>query len=107
MTTGIQVVIDCTDPARLAEFWALALGYTLQEPPAGFTTASLRGGGGRLTRRQGERRTSVKAATGRTTAGHGWDADRSGQEAVNITCALNGGTTVTWFAPDSATTRVC
>lgn len=38
MATGIQVVIDCADPARLAEFWAAALGYTLQEPPAGFAT---------------------------------------------------------------------
>ncbi len=38
MATGIQVVIDCADPARLAEFWASALGYTLQEPPAGYTS---------------------------------------------------------------------
>ena len=38
MATGIQVVIDCADPARLAEFWAAALGYTLQDPPTGFAT---------------------------------------------------------------------
>jgi Glyoxalase-like domain len=38
MATGIQVVIDCADPARLAEFWAAALGYTLQDPPPGFAT---------------------------------------------------------------------
>ena len=38
MATGIQVVIDCADPARLAEFWAAALGYTVQEPPAGFSS---------------------------------------------------------------------
>jgi hypothetical protein len=38
MATSIQVVIDCADPARLAEFWAAALGYTGQEPPAGFAT---------------------------------------------------------------------
>jgi hypothetical protein len=38
MATGIQVVIDCADPARLAEFWAAALGYKLQDPPTGFAT---------------------------------------------------------------------
>jgi catechol 2,3-dioxygenase-like lactoylglutathione lyase family enzyme len=38
MATGIQVVIDCADPARLAEFWAAALGYVLQPPPPGFAT---------------------------------------------------------------------
>ena len=38
MATGIQVVVDCADPARLAEFWAAALGYTLQDPPTGFAT---------------------------------------------------------------------
>jgi hypothetical protein len=32
----IQVVIDCKDPARLAEFWADALGYVVQPPPPGF-----------------------------------------------------------------------
>src|SRR5262245_48685419 len=36
MATGVQVVIDCADPARLAEFWAVALGYQQQDPPAGF-----------------------------------------------------------------------
>jgi hypothetical protein len=30
------VVIDCADPARLAEFWAAALSYKLQDPPQGF-----------------------------------------------------------------------
>lgn len=38
MATGIQVVIDCADPAHLAEFWAAALDYTLQPPPTGFAT---------------------------------------------------------------------
>jgi hypothetical protein len=38
MATGIQVVIDCADPARLAGFWAAALGYKLQDPPPGFAT---------------------------------------------------------------------
>lgn len=36
MSTSVQVVIDTADPARLAEFWAAALGYILQPPPPGF-----------------------------------------------------------------------
>jgi hypothetical protein len=36
MATGVQVVFDCADPAKLAEFWAQALHYRLQEPPPGF-----------------------------------------------------------------------
>jgi hypothetical protein len=36
MATPIQIVIDCADPRRLAEFWAATLGYTLQPPPPGF-----------------------------------------------------------------------
>jgi hypothetical protein len=36
MAAGVQVVIDCADPARVAEFWAAALGYKLQDPPNGF-----------------------------------------------------------------------
>ncbi len=35
---GLQIVIDCPDPAALAPFWAAALGYQLQQPPAGFDT---------------------------------------------------------------------
>lgn len=38
MTTSVQVVIDCADPARLAAFWATALGYKTQDPPEGFST---------------------------------------------------------------------
>src|SRR5687768_9499501 len=38
MATPIQVVIDCADPARLAAFWAAALGYQVQPPPEGFET---------------------------------------------------------------------
>lgn len=38
MATRIQVVIDCTDPDRLALFWAEALHYRLEEPPDGFDT---------------------------------------------------------------------
>jgi hypothetical protein len=36
MATPIQVVIDCADPATLAQFWAAALHYQLDDPPAGF-----------------------------------------------------------------------
>ncbi len=38
MATGVQVVIDCADPARLAAFWAEALHYRVQDPPEGFAT---------------------------------------------------------------------
>jgi catechol 2,3-dioxygenase-like lactoylglutathione lyase family enzyme len=36
MAHGIQVTFDCADPARLAAFWASALGYELQRPPEGY-----------------------------------------------------------------------
>lgn len=36
MAHSIQVVFACEDPARLAEFWAAALGYIVQPPPDGF-----------------------------------------------------------------------
>jgi hypothetical protein len=35
VATGIQLVIDCADPERLAAFWTGALGYRLEEPPDG------------------------------------------------------------------------
>ena len=38
MATKTQIVFDCTDPDRLAKFWAEALHYKLQDPPAGFAT---------------------------------------------------------------------
>jgi hypothetical protein len=38
MAVSFQLVIDCTDPDRLARFWAAALGYVLAPPPAGFAT---------------------------------------------------------------------
>jgi Glyoxalase-like domain len=38
MYTKIQVVFDAADPARLAEFWAQALGYVTEPPPPGFAT---------------------------------------------------------------------
>jgi hypothetical protein len=38
MATPVQVVFDCADPARLAQFWATALGYKVQDPPEGYTS---------------------------------------------------------------------
>jgi hypothetical protein len=38
MTIRYQLVIDCADPESLARFWAAALGYQLEPPPAGFAT---------------------------------------------------------------------
>lgn len=32
----MQVVIDCANPPELAKFWAEALGYVEQPPPAGY-----------------------------------------------------------------------
>jgi catechol 2,3-dioxygenase-like lactoylglutathione lyase family enzyme len=36
MSKDVQITFDCADPARLAAFWAEALGYELQPPPDGF-----------------------------------------------------------------------
>ncbi|HEX5293019.1 MAG TPA: VOC family protein [Streptosporangiaceae bacterium] len=36
MANRFQLVIDCADPEPLARFWAAALGYELEPPPAGF-----------------------------------------------------------------------
>ena len=36
MSVSIQLVFDTSDPDREARFWAEALGYRLQPPPAGF-----------------------------------------------------------------------
>ncbi|MCP2259228.1 Glyoxalase-like domain-containing protein [Streptoalloteichus tenebrarius] len=36
MARHVQITIDCADPARLAAFWAEALGYQVQGPPRGF-----------------------------------------------------------------------
>jgi hypothetical protein len=33
-----QLTVDCTDPVRLARFWALALGYVQAPPPGSFPT---------------------------------------------------------------------
>jgi hypothetical protein len=38
MAVRYQLVIDCADPEPLARFWASALGYELEPPPAGFAT---------------------------------------------------------------------
>ena len=32
----VQISVDASDPVPLARFWALALGYVDQPPPAGF-----------------------------------------------------------------------
>jgi Glyoxalase-like domain len=36
MTVKFQMVIDCADNERMARFWAAALNYQLEPPPAGF-----------------------------------------------------------------------
>lgn len=36
--TKIQVVFDAADPAKLAAFWEIALGYVYEPPPKGFDT---------------------------------------------------------------------
>ncbi len=35
-TVQVQVVIDANAPGALAQFWAVALGYKVQDPPPGF-----------------------------------------------------------------------
>ena len=36
MSHSFQVTFDAGDPGALADFWAAALGYIMQPPPAGF-----------------------------------------------------------------------
>ena len=36
MSNAFQVTFDANDPAVLADFWAVALGYVVQPPPSGF-----------------------------------------------------------------------
>jgi hypothetical protein len=38
MAIPVQVTFDCADPARVASFWAEALGYKLQDPPEGYAS---------------------------------------------------------------------
>jgi hypothetical protein len=38
MANALQVTFDCHEPDRLAQFWAAALGYKIQDPPAGYKT---------------------------------------------------------------------
>jgi len=38
MGTSVQIVFDCADPDRLAKFWATALHYREQDPPAGYAS---------------------------------------------------------------------
>ncbi|MEW6223451.1 MAG: VOC family protein [Chloroflexota bacterium] len=35
MATQLQIVFDCADPARQADFWAQALGFRIPSPPDG------------------------------------------------------------------------
>ena len=36
MKHPIQITFDAADPARVAQFWAAALGYRIDPPPPGF-----------------------------------------------------------------------
>jgi hypothetical protein len=36
MATTVQITFDCSDPDRLAHFWADLLGYQLDSPPDGY-----------------------------------------------------------------------
>lgn len=38
VTLSVQVSVDASEPARLARFWAVALGYVEQPPPPGHET---------------------------------------------------------------------
>ena len=38
MKTAFQVTYDCVNPTKLADFWALALGYQPDPPPAGYAS---------------------------------------------------------------------
>src|ERR1700722_6933567 len=38
MAVRYQLVMNCADPEPLARFWAAALGYELEPPPAGCAT---------------------------------------------------------------------
>ncbi|ATY15995.1 VOC family protein [Amycolatopsis sp. AA4] len=35
MAKRLQIAIDCAEPERLADFWAEALGYAVEDPPSG------------------------------------------------------------------------
>ncbi len=38
MAVRFQLVMNCADAGLMARFWAAALGYQLEPPPAGFAT---------------------------------------------------------------------
>jgi hypothetical protein len=38
LATEFQLVVDCTDPARLVPFWMAALHYAVEPPPGGAAT---------------------------------------------------------------------
>ncbi|MTD16774.1 VOC family protein [Nakamurella sp. YIM 132087] len=37
-TIAVQITFDAAHPGALSEFWAVALGYRLDDPPPGFET---------------------------------------------------------------------
>jgi len=38
VATTVQIVFDCAVPDKLANFWAAALHYKIQDPPPGFAS---------------------------------------------------------------------
>ena len=38
MGISLQVTFDCANPDRVAQFWAMALDYKIQDPPPGFAS---------------------------------------------------------------------
>ena len=38
MAKTVQIVFDAADPAKVGEFWALALGYQMEAPPGDFAS---------------------------------------------------------------------
>ncbi len=38
MSSSFQLVFDCADPDRMADFWRQVLGYQLQPPPDGYAS---------------------------------------------------------------------
>lgn len=38
MSETFQITFDCADPAKLSQFWVVALGYKLLDPPQGFAS---------------------------------------------------------------------
>lgn len=36
MADPFQITFDCADADRMAEFWSIALGYRIEDPPTGY-----------------------------------------------------------------------